>query len=286
MATKKTLAKKVMAKSVVPVVETLASDVVLIPYSALTPGENDRTELEGIDNLADSIAKDGLISNLTVRRGGNGYIVIAGHRRHAAIAKVLAKQPRHALSGGVPCRIVDLDDTSEAFLRLAENVARQDLNPIDLCNAVEHLSRQEVSGKAVTSAQIGKRLGLSAASVNSMRRVAENLEPLVAQEARTWDTPLRELIRLAAMNPEEQRQAWRMVHPSAADPSEPTPAKPTPEPKKSAVSRKVLEAIISKLSADDDVRDALLFAIGEGSWRWEIIPGIKATGWIAPEKTG
>ncbi len=78
---------------------------------------------ESIGELADSIAKRGVLQPILLRRAGDGYQIVAGERRwRAAQVARLHK---------VPAIVRDIDDSSAAEIALIENVQRQDLNALE-----------------------------------------------------------------------------------------------------------------------------------------------------------
>jgi ParB family chromosome partitioning protein len=78
---------------------------------------------ESIGELADSIAKRGVLQPILLRRAGDGYQIVAGERRwRAAQVARLHK---------VPAIIRDIDDSAAAEIALIENVQRQDLNALE-----------------------------------------------------------------------------------------------------------------------------------------------------------
>jgi ParB family chromosome partitioning protein len=88
--------------------------------------ENPRTVFDGIEELAQSIKQQGLLSPLTVRTNGKEghYMIVAGARRYRAAksAKVLF----------VPCIIrTDLSDTQVREVQITENLQRADIHPLD-----------------------------------------------------------------------------------------------------------------------------------------------------------
>ena len=79
---------------------------------------------EELQELADSIRKDGLLQPVVVRNmGDDEYQIIAGERRWQA-CRLLGLE-------NVPVRIVDVDDNKAIELALIENIQRSDLNPIE-----------------------------------------------------------------------------------------------------------------------------------------------------------
>lgn len=95
----------------------------------LDAGEEDSS----LDELAESIRKQGLLSPLTVRpTDGGQYEVVAGQRR--------LKAWRSIRTDPIPCLVRDdLDDTAAATVSLIENIHRADMNPMDKARALKAL---------------------------------------------------------------------------------------------------------------------------------------------------
>ncbi len=134
----------------------------LIPINQLDANvHNVRRNLGDLSELADSIKAVGVLQPLTIAPRGDffesrRYVVIAGHRRHAA-----AKAAGVDL---VPCVIrPDLTleiDQIEAML--VENLQRTDLTPLEEAVAYEQLQLM-----GVKPGQIAKKTGRSASTVSA-----------------------------------------------------------------------------------------------------------------------
>jgi ParB family chromosome partitioning protein len=84
-----------------------------------------RTQMdeEKIDELARSIRSHGIIQPIVVRRGDDGYEIVAGERRWRAAQRAgLLK---------VPIVVRQIPDERLLAVALIENIQRQDLNPIE-----------------------------------------------------------------------------------------------------------------------------------------------------------
>jgi len=105
---------------------------------------------KGIDELADSISRIGLINPLVVVPDGEHYGLIAGHRRFAACKRAGLKK--------VQVRIIEGDQREICEIALAENLFRKDLSPIEMAVAVVALikeggmDREQVAGVCHRSA--------------------------------------------------------------------------------------------------------------------------------------
>lgn len=88
----------------------------------------------GIDELAASIRRVGVLVPLVVANGVGGYTVIAGHRRLAAATKVGLKF--------VPCIVRSGSESDYKEVSFAENLFRKDLTPIELACAMRDCLHQ------------------------------------------------------------------------------------------------------------------------------------------------
>lgn len=78
---------------------------------------------EELEELAESIKKNGLLQPILVRKVGDKYQIIAGERRWQACKSIGLKK--------VPVRIKEADDDETIILALIENIQRSNLNPIE-----------------------------------------------------------------------------------------------------------------------------------------------------------
>jgi ParB family chromosome partitioning protein len=114
-----------------------------------------RTNLtpESVDELVFSIKEVGIIQPIVVCKNGEGFEVIAGHRRLFAseIAGLME----------APCIVVSSTGLDKEILKMHENIAREDINPIDWATHLEYLKKTY----KLTNADMAKRLGFSEAWV-------------------------------------------------------------------------------------------------------------------------
>ena len=103
-------------------------------------------ELEG---LAQSIAENGLLQPVTVRRENGTYYLIAGERRLRACKLAGLKE--------IPALVADCEPEDSAVLALLENLQRKDLQMFEQANAIVNLLREW----QITQEEAAKRLGMS-----------------------------------------------------------------------------------------------------------------------------
>jgi ParB/RepB/Spo0J family partition protein len=139
---------------------TIQQQLLEIPLDQLHPSaDNPRRDVGDLVELATSIRSMGIIEPLVVTPNGNGYIVVAGHRRLAA-AELAALDT-------VPCVVRDLDDKERLAAMLVENLQRTDLAPLEEATAFRRLidefgySQRDLAEKVGRSqGHISKRLTL------------------------------------------------------------------------------------------------------------------------------
>jgi ParB family chromosome partitioning protein len=114
-----------------------------------------------MEQLSDSIRQKGVIEPLVVRRKGQGFELLAGHRRLIASDKAGLKT--------VPAVVRDMEDDPKERLEIAlvENIYRSDLNPMELAEAYQRLSDEW----SRTDEEIAKLVGLSRPAVTGARRL-------------------------------------------------------------------------------------------------------------------
>jgi ParB/RepB/Spo0J family partition protein len=129
-----------------------------IPLDRLTPHPtNPRGAIAKADvqELADSIAAQGVVTPLLVRPLGAGYQVLAGHRRQVA-AKLAGLK-------AVPVIVRPMDDRQALKVMLTENAGRADLNPLQQAEAYARYLKE--TGE--TQEQLAASLGLTQGTVSS-----------------------------------------------------------------------------------------------------------------------
>ncbi|HEX5248962.1 MAG TPA: ParB/RepB/Spo0J family partition protein [Gaiellales bacterium] len=116
---------------------------------------------EAIQRLSESVKADGVVQPIIVRDVGDGYEIVAGERRWRAA--------RLAGLRTVPAIVRSADDRELLILALAENVAREDLNPIDQARAYAVLADE----LDLTQTEIARRVGKSRPAVANTMRLLE-----------------------------------------------------------------------------------------------------------------
>ena len=141
--------------------------VVTLRLSEIEPNRNQpRTDFdeETLAELADSIAKHGLIQPIVVRPTSGGvYQIVAGERRWRAC--------RMAGLNEVPVVIKELDDQKYYEVALIENLQREDLNAVEEARGYRTL----IDTYGLTQEQVAESVGKSRSTVTNALRLL-NLE--------------------------------------------------------------------------------------------------------------
>ena len=123
---------------------------------------------ESIKALAGSIAEAGVLQPLIVRPLADGrFELVAGERRWRAA--------REAGLETVPVLDRDEGDAERLQTALIENVAREDLNPVDDARACATL----VEDLGLTKEELGRRLGRSRVAISNLIRLLDLLDDVL-----------------------------------------------------------------------------------------------------------
>lgn len=169
----------------VPDLNSGAEQIELIPWEKLIPDERNFYSLEGLEELADSIATVGLLDPIRVRRDGDVYVIISGHRRRAAI-KLLIDSGEEKWKTGVPC-IVERGEISPALAELKliyANSATRKLSPAELSKQAARveellyaLKAQGYSFPGRMQAHVAQAVGTTENKLKRLHAIRANLDP-------------------------------------------------------------------------------------------------------------
>ena len=114
---------------------------------------------EALEELASSIAENGLLQPILVREYGDSrYQIIAGERRFRA--------SKLAGLSEIPAIVLDKDDRKVAEIALIENIQREDLNPVEEAMAFRALIKEY----DLTQEELSEKVGKSRSAIaNTMR---------------------------------------------------------------------------------------------------------------------
>lgn len=133
--------------------------------------EQPRTRFEdkALNDLADSIAANGIVQPIVVRStGDDSYQIVAGERRWRAAQRAGLKK--------VPVVFKEIEDDKVLEIALIENIQRQDLNPIEEAAAYRKL----IDSIGLTQEQVSERVGKERSLIATSLRLLK-LPPEVQQ---------------------------------------------------------------------------------------------------------
>ena len=121
-----------------------------------------RFDEDALEALADSLRERGVLQPVLVRpRPGGRYELVAGERRWRAAQRARLET--------IPALVQDRDDAGSLEAALVENMAREDLNPVEEARAVAAL----VEELGLTREEVGRRVGRSRVAISNLLRLLD-----------------------------------------------------------------------------------------------------------------
>jgi len=114
-----------------------------------------------LQELADSIAKRGVIQPIIVRPHGGGFQIVAGERRWRAAQRAQLHR--------IPAIVRDFDEQETLEIALIENIQREDLNPIEEAEAYRKL----IGDFQHTQDALGRIVGKSRSHIANLMRLLD-----------------------------------------------------------------------------------------------------------------
>jgi ParB family chromosome partitioning protein len=151
-------------------------ELVHLPVETIHPNPRQprrRFDAEATSALADSIKAQGIVQPVLVRtRAAGGFELIAGERRWRAAQQAGAPT--------IPALVRETDDRDTLLLGLVENVAREQLSPIEEARAYAVL----IDEFDLTLGEIAERVGHSKPAVSNRIRLLELPEDVLGMVER------------------------------------------------------------------------------------------------------
>jgi ParB family chromosome partitioning protein len=154
----------------------VTADLTHLPVETIHPNPRQprkRHDAEAAHGLADSVRVQGIIQPVVVRpRLAGGFELIAGERRWRAA--------REAGLPTVPAIVRDADDRDSLLLALVENVARENLSPVEEARACALL----IDEFGLSLGDVSERVGRSKPSVSNRMRLLDLPDDVLAMVER------------------------------------------------------------------------------------------------------
>jgi ParB family transcriptional regulator, chromosome partitioning protein len=178
-------------------------DLAELPVDAIHPNPRQprrRFDREATSGLAESIRSQGVVQPVLVRpRAAGGWELIAGERRWRAA--------REAGVTTVPAVVRQADDRDSLLLALVENVAREQLSPVEEARAYAAL----VDEFALSLGDVAERVGRSKPSVSNRLRLLELPDDVLGMVERGELTEGHARAVLAVPDQEGRRRLARQI---------------------------------------------------------------------------
>jgi ParB family chromosome partitioning protein len=155
---------------------------------------------QGLEELAQSIRRHGIIQPLVVRPKGDGFEVVAGERRWRA-AQLAGLE-------SVPCVVRETSDEEAVVFALVENLQREDINAIDAAEGYRRL----LTEFHMTQSELAEQMGRSRPAIANTLRLLD-LPPEVQEslKAGTISEGHGRALLLAAGDPAGLLSVWQRV---------------------------------------------------------------------------
>jgi ParB family chromosome partitioning protein len=180
-----------------------AAELAHLPVGSIRPNSRQprrRLDSQGIEELAESVRGQGLVQPVVVRPAADeGYELIAGERRWRAA--------RVAGLATVPALVRETDDRDSLLLALVENVAREDLSPVDEARAYAALMDEF----GLSLGEVAEHVGRSKPTVSNRLRLLELPDDVLGLVERGQLSEGHARAVLAVPDNEERRRLVRRI---------------------------------------------------------------------------
>ena len=165
-----------------------AGELKMLPLDALEPSSRNFYRMCEIDQLADSIAANGLEQNLVVKaEAGGKYRIVTGHRRYQALLRLVSRGVRVQT---VPCIVRPAETEAQEMLRMIASNQYRELTDYEKMVQVEQATTAVKTLRSVKMAELGgirldgptrevvsRLTGMSGPAVSKYAGIAEKLIP-------------------------------------------------------------------------------------------------------------
>ena len=136
--------------------------VLSIPVDKITRNKDQPRQVffnESLESMASSIKENGQLAPIIVRKGKDGYELIAGERRWRAMQSIREDM--------IDAIVMDVTDKESALIAIVENVQREQLNAIEEAEALHKLNIEY----DMTHDDIAKYTGKSRSHITNILRL-------------------------------------------------------------------------------------------------------------------
>lgn len=170
-----------------------SSSIIDVSLDKLRPSpDNPRKtfDAQSIDDLAASIARQGLLQNLIVRKSekDDGHFEILGGERRFRALKLLAGQGKwDATARNIPAQIRKADEAANAEISIIENLQRVDVSRVEEAAAIHRLHEEFGRPAKDIAEQISKSLRYVQQSIKIDRDTTPQIKAAFEQKEITFE---------------------------------------------------------------------------------------------------
>lgn len=192
--------------------DSFADNIKMLPVDQLHDNPENFYDLSDLDTLAEDIDRQGLKTPLyVVPDDDNGYTVISGHRRKAAVQELIANGKYG--TDKLPCYIGVKKNEAETMLDLimlnATSRVISDSETVKQCEKLEEVFKQlEANGKKVQGRmrdKIAAALNVSPAQVGKVENIRHNAIDEVKAAVNEGKMSISTANEVAKLEPEKQK---------------------------------------------------------------------------------
>jgi ParB family chromosome partitioning protein len=174
MATKRMALGKGLAALIPEVEQETARTLLMCGIEEVMPNRSQprkRFDESKLQELAESIKKNGILEPLIVRKVEQGYEIIVGERRWRAAQKAGLKE--------VPVLVKEVEGPEALEISLIENLQRENLNPIEEAEGYRRLIEEFGINQEELGVRVGKDRTTVANTLRLLKLPSEVIEHLI-----------------------------------------------------------------------------------------------------------
>ena len=189
-------------------------DIEMIDIDDLHDSVDNFFHVDRVEELAESILATGRVKEnliVTPAKDGNGYEIVSGHRRSAAVRYLLENGDNVARK--LPCLVIDYPDYESKLIDLiVMNVTQRQMSDADLYTSFTKLNeifkekkeKGEKFGKL--REKIAEILNVSSSQVGKLQNVEKHAVPELKKAIENGEVSLSTANQIARLDSEEQKK--------------------------------------------------------------------------------
>ncbi len=193
------------------VANTLNDSIKMIDIDELHDSEDNFFDINRIEEFAETIlGQGGVKDNLIVRQIENGYEIISGHRRKAAVQYLLDNGKN--ISRYLPCLVQNYDDDDKMLDMIFMNISSRKISDSEMWKSYEIVDRILKNRKSAgekfgrVRQKLAEYLGVSAAQVSKMQNVEKNAIEPVKEAISNGEISISTANEIARLSEDEQKE--------------------------------------------------------------------------------